>query len=144
MAERTKQMKNAKLKTKQSVKCDIPVTQIEYWTGDTIQLKPNSTYSLVIDYPFNIPTTYPVKVGAKGIGMVGLLSHIGKAFDKKYASIDNVKGAKSSTKSILVNKVCEADNGDGYWHGIEDLVIEGIKVNHETKKITLSIGELIR
>ena len=36
--------------------------------------------------------------------------------------------------------MAEANDEDGYWHGIEDLVIEGINVNHKTKKIELMIG----
>lgn len=122
-----KMVKPIKPKAKQSISCDIRVDALECWSGKDFWLEPNSTYSLVIDYPFNIPATFPIKVGADGMGLIGLLPHIGKAFDKRYTSIDNAKGAKLADVAW-------------YWHGIDDLTIEGISVNHKTKKITLNVG----
>lgn len=107
------------IRNTQTVKVDIKVENIQHWDGNEFYLPPNEIYSLVIDYPFDRERIYQIKTG-KGMGLVRLFKHIGKAYDKAYA---------------------DADKGNnGYWHGIEDLIIEGISVNHTKKKITLSVG----
>lgn len=108
---------------KQSIDCDIQVASIEYWKGKDLWLEANETYMLTIDYPFNISTDFPVKTGKNGLGLFGLLPHISKAYDKKYAAIDSGKNKE-----------------DGYWHGIGDLKIEGIDVDHSKKTIKLHVG----
>lgn len=106
---------------KQSINCNVNIWSLEYWKGEDLSLLPNTTYSLLINYPFNKPANYPIKTGKNGLGLFGLLVKIGKAYDKKYAS-------------------AKKDAGDGYWHAIEDLVIEGITVDHDQKTIQLNVG----
>lgn len=105
---------------RQSIVCDIPVERSKYWKGKDIRLPGNRTYTLVIDYPFSKEATYSFKT-KKGMGLIGLLGVITKCYERKY-------------------KAAEKDDEDGYWHGIGDLVIEGITVDHKKKKITLDIG----
>jgi hypothetical protein len=104
----------------QSIVCDIPVSQGEFWNGKDFWLPGNKTYTLVIDYPFSKMAEYKIKTN-KGMGLGGLVKQIYKCYIKKYQS-------------------AEKDDDDGYWHGIGDLVIEGIQVNHKSKVIRLGIG----
>jgi hypothetical protein len=104
----------------QSIKCDIPVDQGQYWDGKDFWLPGNRTYTLVIDYPFNKEARYDIKT-KKGMGLAGLVKQIYRCYIRKYSAV-------------------ERDDNDGYWHGIEDLVIEGIRVDHKSKIIRLSIG----
>jgi hypothetical protein len=103
------------------IKMDIKVSNLSYWSNKDVHLKSNSSYTLIIDYPFEKPGTFKVKTGARGMGTAGLLHIIGKSYIKQYAN-------------------AEKDDEQGYWHGIGDLVIEGIKVNHKKKLITLDVG----
>lgn len=105
------------MKKTQSVNCDIRVDALEFWKGEDFYLPGNRTYTLVIDYPFNKPGEFKIKT-KKGMGLIGLCKHIAKSYAKQY-------------------KAAEKDDENGYWHGIEDLVIEGIRVNHQSKKIRL-------
>lgn len=95
---------------------------LHYYSFDVgkYHLPGNRTYTLVIDYPFSKVATYSFKT-KKGMGLIGLLRLITKCYERKY-------------------KAAERDDDDGYWHGIGDLVIEGITVDHKKKKITLDIG----
>jgi hypothetical protein len=113
-------MKIKKTKTTQSIRCDIPVDYGQYWGGDDFWLPENEIYTLVIDYPFHKEARYDIKT-KKGMGLAGLIKQIYKCYIKKYKS-------------------AEKDDNDGYWHGIGDLVIEGIQVNHKSKIIRLSVG----
>jgi hypothetical protein len=108
-------------KNTQSINCDIYVSNLGAWGGKDFQLLPNSTYTLVIDYPFSVPGNFEIKVSKDGMGLIGLLSHVRKAYDKQYSSASKTPG-------------------QGYWHGIEDLYIEGITINHAKKLIKLSVG----
>jgi len=110
-----------KNKDKQEVTCFIHSDEWSaIWRGDSIKLKPNSTYQLIIDYPFNTPTSFPIKTGKKGLGFLDLIPKIGKAYEEKYNQ-------------------AEEDDAACYWHGIEDLSLGGIYVNHKTKIITLGV-----
>jgi len=104
----------------QKMNCDIRLTSIEYWKGKNILIPKNSTYSLTIDYPFSIPGIFKLQT-KKSVGLIELLKFIHKCYEKQY-------------------KIADKDEDNSYWHGIEDLVIEGININHKTKKITLYIG----
>jgi hypothetical protein len=107
------------MKNIQTVQTSLKVEDIQYWGSGDFQLPPNEIYTLVIDYPFDCERRYQIKTG-KGMGLAGVFKHIGKAYEKTYA--DANKG------------------NNGYWHGIEDLHLEEIKVNHKKKLITLSVG----
>lgn len=108
------------MNTTQSINCDIPVTNGEYFNGKDFWLPGNRVYTLVIDYPFTIEAEYQIKT-KKGMGLAGLMKQIYKCYVRKY-------------------KAADRDDDDGYWHGIEDLVIEGIRVNHKKKTIRLDVG----
>ena len=105
---------------KHNINCDVKVSGIEYWKGEDFLIPKNSTYQLIIDYPFNKAGVFELKT-TEPIGMMGLIKFIGKCYIKQY-------------------KNAETDDDNGYWHGIEDLVIEGININHKTKKIELFVG----
>lgn len=107
-------------RTTQSIRCNIRVEEATYWGGKDFWLPANRTYTLVVDYPFNKEARYEIKT-KKGMGLLGLIGQIRKAYDRKY-------------------RAAEKDDDDGYWHGIEDLVIEGISVNHKRKIIRLDVG----
>ena len=99
--------------------CNIRIADIGKQTVD-VYLPANKTYTIEIDYPFDEPGYFDIKTNS-GMGFANLLTHIRKAYDKQYAA-----AKKSKT--------------NGYWHGMEDLYLEGINVDHKTKKITLDIG----
>lgn len=107
--------------SKQNIKCDISVKRLDCFSGQDISLLPNETYVLTIDYPFNKEGEFKIKTSNKGMGFFGLLSHIYKSYIKQYENAEN-------------------DDDNGYWHGIGDLVIEGIHIDHSKKTITLDIG----
>lgn len=106
---------------KQSIDCNIRVDDLEFWKGKEFHLLPNSDYILIIDYPFYKHGEFKVKTNKNGMGLIQLLSHIRKAYDKQYIS-------------------AETDPENGYWHAIEDLLIEGIDVDHTKKTIKLCVG----
>lgn len=108
---------------KQNITIFIPVANLSaQWKGDFQKLPPNKTYTLVIDYPLSNNAQYKINTGKHGIGLVALLSKIGKFYQKTY----------------------DMDDFDGRYgimgHDIEDLSLEGIHINHKLKRISLSIG----
>lgn len=104
----------------QSINCDIPVSNGEFFNGKDLWLPGNRTYTLIIDYPFSKVAEYEIKT-KKGMGLAGLMKQIFKCYIRKYRD-------------------AERDDDDSYWHGIDDLVIEGIRVNHKRKTIRLDVG----
>jgi hypothetical protein len=113
-----KKLKTTAKKT-QSVSCNFRVAEVEYWEKKGFRLPAYKTYVLIIDYPFDKEGYFPINTG-KGMGVLDLLPHIYEAYKEQY------RDAKK--------------NKNGYWHGIGDLFVEGIKVNHQSKKITLEVG----
>lgn len=108
------------MKNKQKLNCDVRVTSIPYWKGEDIVIPKNSTYTLTVDYPFNKAGIFKFKTTKEPSGVIGLLQFIGKCYDKHYNNVEKDK--------------------NGYWHGIEDLVIESILVDHQKKTIHLYVG----
>lgn len=114
-------MKN---KMKQKICCNI---QIEanlnhkgksFFKGD-IFLKPNTTYSLEIDYPLGVPAIFEIKSGETGMGTNSLIGKICESYYKIYQNEEKYE----------------------IWgHCLGDLAIEGINVNHEKKTIELFVG----
>jgi hypothetical protein len=105
----------------QNVSVHIPVTMLaSYWKGDFQKLPANRIYELIIDYPFGGAREhhFPIKTGKHGLGLVGLLSKIGKAYEKIYED--------PSTNGV-------------FGHDIDDLNLSGVRVNHKTKKIRLDV-----
>jgi hypothetical protein len=107
---------------KSKINLDIQLTTCQYWGRDSdVNLLPNETYTLLIDYPFNKPGYYKIKTGKTGMGIGGLLGKIYDCYIKQYDA-------------------AKTDKEQGYWHGIGDLAIEGIEVDHTRKEIKLSVG----
>lgn len=110
-----------KPKTFEKVSCSFEVSRLEYQDGKDFYIKPGEKYELLIDYPFGIPKKFPVKSPSTGLTLARLLPFIRKAYTKMYADADK-------------------DDDQSYWHGVEDLAIEGITVDHKKKLITLEVG----
>lgn len=118
-------------KNSENMTLDIPVTYLidATWKGEFQKLPPNRTYELTIDYPLSNPATYKIKTGKKGMGLIKLLKAIGKAYERTYAREDRT--LKSEEEGGVY----------GIWgHDIGDLALEGISINHKTRKIRLDIG----
>jgi hypothetical protein len=106
---------------KQNISCDIMVANIESnWSGGELQLLANCTYTLIIDYPFAKEGRFPINTTKRGMGLIGLMPHIYKAYIKQY-------------------QAAEKDPANCYWHGIGDLAIEGIRVDHQKMTIRLDV-----
>ena len=106
---------------RQSAWLHIPITYLGHsWKGELSKLPANKVYTLVIDYPFGGARKhlFPIKTGKKGLGLIGLLSKIGKAYEKIY---------KAPEKNGV------------FGHDIDDLSLAGMSINHKTKKITLMV-----
>ena len=94
---------------------------------EDIQLPPNETFVLTIDYPLSREALVEIETGEKGLGSLGLLGRIAKAYKKIYEEEDG-------TSEISIGKY-------GIWgHDIEDLYIEYVIVDFEKKTIKLRMG----
>ncbi len=105
---------------KQTLKCHFKLTSLNLLSGNDILLPANETYKIAILYPFKNISYYVIRTG-NGIGLAGLLKHIHKAFINAYDKVQ--------------------ENGECYYHGIEDIALHKINVNHKTKRITFDIGD---
>jgi hypothetical protein len=106
----------------QSCICDIPVPLCTDATmRGGVSLYPNKEYTLIIDYPFHKEHKFKIKSGKVGIKFLPLCKKIGSFYEKAYAE-------------------AEEDDSDDYWHGIGDLVIEGIHVDHKKRIVLLDMG----
>jgi hypothetical protein len=105
---------------KESATLMIPITYLNAkWIGSIKTLPRNRTYELIIDYPLSIDAVYQIKTGKAGMSSFRLLKEIGKAYDDVYNNQEKY----------------------GVWgHSIDDLALEGIKINHNTKMITIYVG----
>lgn len=110
------------MKNKQKLLCNVRVEDIEYWGKGDIYLLPNKEYTLTIDYPFSKPGYFKIRTkSGERTGFGEIIKFIYKSYLKQYDSVDE-------------------DGDNGYWHGIEDLTIEQISVDHKKKKITIDVG----
>ena len=110
-----------KKQIKQSITIHIPIYYLNsIWKGDFKPLPANQIYNLVIDYPFGGERKhiFPIKTGKNGLGLIAILSKIGKSYNKIYENPE--------------------ENGV-FGHDITDLNLSGIKVNHKSKKITIDV-----
>ena len=109
----------------QTYKCSVPVSYLgtKIWSNESLQLWPNETFTLIINYPFGGATvhSFAFKTGKNGMGIGGILNEIGKAYNKIYESEESM------------------DKYGVFGHGIEDLHLCEIKVNFKTKKITIGV-----
>jgi len=103
---------------KEKCRLGISVIYLSDMSGN-IELQPNTLYTLLITYPLNSGVEFLIHSGDNGCGLISLLSDIGKAYEKVYASPEQF----------------------GIWgHDIGDLVLESISVDHDKRLITLSVG----
>lgn len=121
MKTKTKTKPRSKVKAnKESVNIFIPITSL----GATVKgkfsgLKPNKVYELQIDYPLDKVYVFEIKTGKGGVALIELLAKIGEIYKHIY---DN-------------------EEKYGIWgHSIDDLCLEGIYINHTTRKIAIDIG----
>ncbi len=105
---------------KSSINCNVRVVDCEGFSND-ITLVPNATYTLVIDYPFDKWGYYKIKSGKNGMGLGRLLRKIWECYTKQYDA-------------------AKTDDNQDYWHGIDDLFVEGIDIDHKKREIRLSMG----
>lgn len=114
-----------KFKTTQSIVINIPVSYLlGTFRGEFQKLPANQTFELVIDYPLSTPAIYKIRTGKSGMGLNKLLSVIGKKYQQTY---DREDASEEGVYGI-------------YGHSIDDLSIEGIKVNYKKKTIRLDVG----
>ena len=102
---------------KQAIYCNISL----HSHLEAIVIPPNQTYELILDYPLGELTPYRCDVKARKNGMneVGLLIEIFKAYDDVYSHCEKY----------------------GVWgHEKDDLVVEGIEVDHAEKTVALHMG----
>lgn len=98
----------------------IPVTHLDaIWKGNFKDLPRNQNYQLIIDYPLDKPAKFKIKTGKMGIGLIRLLGIIGKKYSYVYENAEKY----------------------GIWgHDIDDLQLEGLRINHKKKTIELYMG----
>jgi hypothetical protein len=100
-----------------------------------IILSPNKTYTLIIDYPLNVPYTEEIKSGKEGVTLREVLNIAVDAYRKIYK--EEAKTSKLKEESIskrtkgaskLINRA-ETNGKYGIWgHRLEDLTIINIMV----------------
>jgi hypothetical protein len=120
--------RTSKKANKESVSLSIPLTYIDaVWKGDFNKLPANQTYDLLIDYPLTHPATVKIKTGKGGMNLIKLVKVIGNAYTKIYEAEPD-------------SEYCDEDGTYDIWgHGIDDLCLVGIDINHTSKKITLGV-----
>ena len=101
---------------KETVKCNFrikadPVREVTMISG--------KTYQVVIDYPLDAPVSFPVEVPGTGMTTMQLIDQIREIYRKIY---------KTPAKFRV------------WGHGIDDLWVEEIHINHEKGLINLRMG----
>lgn len=85
-------------------------------------LPPKQKYNLIIDYPLSNHAVYNINTGKNGMSLLQLITKIRNLYHRVY-------------------KVDETSDRYEVWgHGIGDLVIEGIEIDHRKKLIRLGMG----
>jgi len=107
------------MKNIQNIVCSFDFDSISCLSGQDIVLPPNEEFELVIDYPLHKSYIKKIKTGKNGMGYVGILKKIYTAYQYVYD---------------------HEDYYDVWGHYIDDLRIEGIRVDLKKKKIDLSMG----
>lgn len=130
------------MKEKAEVNCQVVCG--DYLKGD-ISLYPNTTYLLTINYPLKNPAVIKIKADNEGMGTNTLIRRICKEYQKIYDKEDKFireNKVKVPKNKILDNRLApEEETPYGIWgHDIEDLVIEGIMVDHDKKTIKIDVG----
>lgn len=107
------------MKTKQHTQCNLKINSLVDFKGECIELLPDSNYTLIIDYPLEKAHSVIIKTGKRGLSYTALLKRIGKEYIHVYS----------------------LEHQFGVWgHSLNDLYLEQLHVDHETKKITLAVG----
>ena|ERR1700722_1156714 len=136
-----KVVKKTTAKKKESIDLFAHVSMLSEfpWKGDFKSLPANQTYKMEITYPLHHPATVKVKTGKSGMGLIGLLNTIGKTYGKIYQEEEEAAGVPEQSETMYNRRT--TDGPHGIWgHDIGDLVIEGITIDHQSKKIGLFIG----
>ncbi len=107
------------MKKKGTQKIDCWVTLNADLPAEGDALPPNATYEMVLDYPMSKPYRHKIKTGRKGMAALGLLHEIKRAYEFVYA---NRKKYGPFSREMV------------------DLAIEGIKIDHEKKTVSPSMG----
>ena len=99
--------------------CHVNISE---WTKiKNINLSPNQIYTLIIDYPFGWNDRgydFRIKTGPNGKTTVDIINEIVKAYNKIYE---------------------DPDKYGVFGHGIEDLNLSEISVNHARKIIKIGV-----
>ncbi len=105
---------------RKNISCYVHIDSWYYKTPD-IQLPPNQTFLLVIDYPLFVikPVNFKIKTGKHGLGFAGLVNKIVRIYNKIYKNPDRY---------------------GVFGHGIEDLSLGRISVDFTKQKIYLGVG----
>jgi hypothetical protein len=91
---------------KNKIDCDFPITDLIKLKNNTLNLVPETTYTIEIDYPLDMPYKQSFKASINSD--IQVMSLIGKMYKYVYDHEDKF----------------------GIWgHDIGDLVLEGVKVN---------------
>lgn len=108
------------------ISSNIHIKSSNFEYGDskpmTNVLPPNSTYTCKVSYPFDNGFTMQVNAGDKGMTLKAFNTKLRDAYKRHYKAID-------------ADKI-----DDGYWHGLDDLFLEGVDVNDDEKTIGIVIG----
>lgn len=111
--------RNPKMEGKEKIDCFISITDLAALSsGSSIKIPPNETYRLTINYPVKEERTFPIEGGEFGLLLLDLFAEI----------------------EICYWKVFEEQPFNTINHGIEDLTLEGMEINHDEKTIGLSVG----
>ena len=102
----------------QEIDCCFRVCEIETLSKKDLNLPPKQKFTLFITYPIASEAQFVFNTGT-GMGTLGVIGEIGKAYEKIYADPDKY----------------------GVWgHSIGDLFIERIFVDYGRKEIKLYVG----
>ena len=116
---------------KQTANCNIEIDTWDF-SGSELFLPPNEIYVLKIDYPLSCAVEINIKTGKKGLGFAGIINKIVKSYKEIY---------KEEEDWDSLHGDCDYDSPYGIGlHGIGDLAISGICVDHKKKNINLYIS----
>lgn len=103
------------------ISCDYQVTEIPNLrkVKEILNLMPDETYTLKIDYPLEKPTYRFIKTGKVMMELWAILNKIEKFYREIYE---------------------DPEKYHVYGHDITDLVVESVTVNHVKRTISIGVG----
>lgn len=103
---------------KETVSLELSISSLEYVKG-SVTLPPNTEYTLRITYPIEEIVSTKIKVGEKEMSELQLCREIFLVYYQIYQDPEKY----------------------GVWgHGLGDLVLESIEVDHDQKSIKIFVG----